>query len=143
MNKISLNILFQAVQWPELLGLGLDRGDVHGSERPVVAENTRIRKSLSKTSSKHMIKTLVKQTVYQIQEYQKNGFSILGVVGINRSPSCGVNTTSMNDKEVNGQGVFIKNLQEELKRKNIHLNFIGIKSSEMNKTMNAIKELIS
>ena len=33
---------------PELCCLGLDRGDVHGAERPVVEENTRIRRAMEK-----------------------------------------------------------------------------------------------
>jgi len=127
---------------PELMCLGLDRGDVHGAERPVVVENTRIRTSLNKPNSKKKLQPLVKQTIHQIKEYKKNGFSILGVVGINRSPSCGINTTSMNDKEVSGQGVFMKALQEELKKEKINLKFVGIKTSKMKETMNSIKEMI-
>ena len=33
---------------PELCCLGLDRGDVHGADRPVVEENTRIRRAMEK-----------------------------------------------------------------------------------------------
>ena len=127
---------------PELMCLDLDRGDVHGAERPVVVENTRIRASLNKPNPKKKIHSLVKQTIHQIKEYRKNGFSILGIVGINRSPSCGVNTTSMDNKEVSGQGVFIKALQEELKKDKIKLKFVGIKTSKMKEAVKSIKELI-
>ena len=39
------------------------------------------------------------QVVDQIQEYQKHCFQVLGIVGANRSPNCGVETTSDQNRE--------------------------------------------
>lgn len=36
---------------------------------------------------------IVNQLVYQIEEYQNNGFEIVGMIGISGSPTCGVETT--------------------------------------------------
>lgn len=129
---------------PELNCLGLDRGDVHGGERPVIVENSRIRNALRTTPAARVLKTLVDQLVFQIEEYMRNGFDILGIVGINRSPSCGVNTTSMDSQEVQGEGVFIKTLNEELARRGIEIKMIGIKDSETEKAMMiSVRELVS
>lgn len=128
---------------PELNCLGLDRGDIHGGERPVIEENSRIRNALKTTPASRVLKTLVDQLVFQIEEYLHNGFDILGIVGINRSPSCGVNTTSIDNLEVEGEGVFIKALHEELKRRNIEIKRVGIKDSEMDKAILTIKELLN
>jgi len=128
---------------PELLCLGLDRGDVHGGDREVVVENTRIRRNLEKPDSTEMINGLVKQIVFQAEEYIKNGFTILGIIGINRSPSCGVNTTSKNNQEVEGQGVFLEALGKELEKKNIKINMVGIKTSEMDKAIESVQELLN
>jgi predicted secreted protein len=127
---------------PELLCLGLDRKDIHGGERPVVVENSRIRKELSKDDSVKMIQSFAEQIVFQIEEYIKHGFSILGIVGINRSPSCGVNTTSENDQEVVGEGVFIKILREVLKNKQIEIDMVGIKSHEIDKALMSVQRLL-
>ena len=127
---------------PELLCLGLDRGNPRGSEFPVLIENTKIRKSLESTELKSKIKILVAQLIQQIEEYIINDFNVLGIIGIDRSPSCGVNTTSMNNKEVDGEGVFIKTLREELEKKNIHIKIIGIKASETDKALIEIKKLL-
>lgn len=67
---------------------------------------------------------------------------MLGIIGINRSPSCGVNTTSINNKEVSGEGVFIQTLREELEKKNILIKIIGIKASETGKAINEIKNIL-
>ncbi|MFZ5966365.1 MAG: CD3072 family TudS-related putative desulfidase [Bacillota bacterium] len=147
-NESILNLLLQAnvgivqLPCPELHCLGLDRGDIHGGERPVVVENTRIRHELEKTKSIEKMNMLVEQIIYQIEEYRKNGFSNLGIIGINRSPSCGINTTSKNDQEVEGQGVFIEMLKESLEKKSIFLNMVGVKGPEMDKALIDIKELL-
>jgi predicted secreted protein len=127
---------------PELLCLGLDRKDIHGGERPVVVENSRIRKELSKDDSIKKMKNFTEQIVFQVEEYIKNGFTILGIVGINRSPSCGVNTTSEDNQEVEGEGLFIKTLREALDEKQIKIDMIGIKAHEMDKALISIHELL-
>jgi len=148
-NEAVLKLLMESkagiiqMPCPELLCLGLDRGDVHGGDREVVVENTRIRRNLEKPDSTEMINGLVKQIVFQAEEYIKNGFTILGIIGINRSPSCGVNTTSKNNQEVEGQGVFLEALGKELEKKNIKINMVGIKTSEMDKAIESVQELLN
>ena len=127
---------------PELFCLGLDRGDVHGGERDVVAENTRIRQQLETDRSAEMIQHLVDQTLFQIKEYIKHGFSVLGVIGINRSPSCGVQTTSKNNQEVIGEGVFMERLRHELENNGIHLEMIGIKALETDAALDSIQRML-
>jgi len=127
---------------PELMCLGLDRGDVHGAERPVIVENTRIRSALSQSAPAQKLKTIVDQVVFQIEEYRKNGFALLGIMGINRSPSCGVETTSMHNQEVAGMGLFMKGISEELKKRGIGIDIIGVKTSEIEKSMFKTKQLL-
>jgi len=128
---------------PELHCLGLDRGDVHGAERPVVVENTRIRDSMRRRPAVRALRVLVRSLVYQIDEYLRHGFTVLGIVGINRSPSCGVNTTSMSNREVEGQGIFIEELRKELEKRNVHTEWIGIKAADTEKTLLSIQDLLS
>ncbi len=114
---------------PELCCLGLDRGNIYGAESPVVVENTRIRKEIQKAPASARLNALVDQVMLQIEEYHKYGFTILGIVGINRSPCCGVDTTSDHDKEIKGQGVFIAAIQEALAAKDLSIPVLGIKST--------------
>lgn len=128
---------------PELHCLGLDRGDVHGAERPVVVENTRIRESMERPEAIRNLRILVAPLVHQIEEYLRHGFTILGIVGINRSPSCGVDTTSMANQEVAGRGVFIEELHKELEIRDINIDWIGIKATETEKALLSIQVLLS
>jgi predicted secreted protein len=128
---------------PELHCLGLDRSDVHGAERPVVVENTRIRESMKQPEAVRNLRILVRSLVFQIREYLRHGFTIVGIVGINRSPSCGVDTTSRSDQEVAGSGVFIEALRNELERRNVNTDWTGIKATEIEKALFSIRGLLS
>lgn len=127
---------------PELMCLGLDRGDKAGAASPVIEENSRIRKALEQETAVQKLNALVGPLVFQISEYQKYGFDIKGIVGINRSPSCGVETTSRNNKEVPGRGLFMETLHYELEKRDIHLKMAGIKDSEPEKSLQIVKQLI-
>ena len=127
---------------PEFMCLGLDRGNINGSTYPVVEENTRIRKMMNRKPAAKKIRTMVQNLIFQISEYQDYGFDIRGIVGVNRSPSCGVDTTSENNQEVEGEGVFIKALRRELKKNRIQIKIVGIKAFEPDKMVQSIKNLI-
>ena len=53
---------------PELCCLGLDRGDIHGAERPVVEENTRIRRAMEKDGPRQKREALADLVSEQVQE---------------------------------------------------------------------------
>jgi predicted secreted protein len=127
---------------PELNCLGLDRGDKRGSDNPVIIENSRIRKSMNKKDAKEILNGIVLNLVYQIEEYIKYDIAIIGIVGINRSPSCGVETTSKDNMEIEGTGVLISVLQKELKKRKIVIPFVGIKAAERNKSLKSVKRLL-
>ena len=93
-------------------------------------------------SSKQKISQLVQHLIFQISEYQKYGFDILGIVGVNRSPSCGVDTTSKNNQEVKGRAVFIEALSNELEKQRIHIEIVGIKANEPEKAVKVVQNLI-
>ena len=115
---------------PELCCLGLDRGDEKGAERPVTAENTRIRRELQRGEPARRLEALVGYAMYQLEEYRRHGFEILGIVGVNRSPSCGVETTSDNDAEIPGMGLFMGRLAERLAEAGASVPMLGLKASD-------------
>ena len=112
---------------PELCCLGLDRGDVHGAERPVVEENTRIRRAMEKDGPRQKREALADLVAEQVQEYHKHGFQVLGIVGANRSPNCGVETTSDFDREVEGRGAFMEAIAQRLEAAGISVPMLGLK----------------
>lgn len=115
---------------PEFCCLGLDRGNIHGIDSPVVVENTRIRSAMKSGRPNEKLERMADYIVQQIIEYKKYGFEIAGMVGANRSPNCGVETTSDNNAEVNGMGLLIEKISHRLLQESIQIPMIGIKGTD-------------
>jgi hypothetical protein len=108
--------------------------------RPALSAYTRARYRL-----------LARRVARQITDYQRSGFEVVGVVGVEASPSCGVTTTLdldsslaavvgcplgrfdrpfMNDTVVNGsarpgRGLFIDALSDALARRGARVRLLG------------------
>lgn len=115
---------------PELCCLGLDRGNADGAASPVVVENTRIRNEMQKADAHRTLMALVDYVMHQILEYDKHGFAVLGIIGANRSPNCGVETTSDRDREVVGKGLFMEELSRRLAAAHLDIPMLGIKGTD-------------
>ena len=115
---------------PELLCLGLDRGDPQGAERPVVVENTRIRRAVTQAQPSRRLAQLVEDTMTQLLEYRRYGFQVVGILGANRSPCCGVDTTSQDDQEVPGMGVFLEALSRRLEEVGWQIPMVGFRGTD-------------
>jgi predicted secreted protein len=109
---------------PELLCLGLDRQDKNGVERELLEENSRIRDLMQQKANLNRLREKAGEIVAQLQEYRHYGFTIVGLVGVNRSPSCGVSTTSIACEEKSGMGVFMQLLSEELNKQHLKVEMV-------------------
>jgi predicted secreted protein len=127
---------------PELLCLGLDRQVETGIHTTVESEDSRVARRMAEDQAKALCRKLVSDLVYQVEEYQRNGFQLVGVVGINGSPTCGVETTWSNNQEEQGSGVFIKMLNEECRMRNISFLMRGIKAYEPEQAIVVVVDLL-
>ena len=128
---------------PELLCLGLDRGDQRGADRPLLEETTRIRELMGEAGRVYVLRERANDLVQQIRQYQSHGFEVLGVIGVDRSPSCGVATTTISGSEQPGRGVFFEILAEALEDSGIELPMIGTKTSEPEASLAKVRQLLS
>jgi predicted secreted protein len=100
-------------------------------------------------------KKIIDSVLDQIEDYQKHGYRIIAILGIDGSPSCGVNLTpkhpnwggmippklpsSTREKE---KGVFMEILDEELKKRGLKIPLIGVpETPEIGSIENTIVEL--
>ena len=93
---------------PELLCLGLDRQVEKGSKTTIESEDTRVALKMNEEQSVSICQEIIDALTYQLGEYRKNGYKILGAIGINGSPTCGVETTWSNEREMAGAGFLSK-----------------------------------
>jgi predicted secreted protein len=144
-----VNLFFEAgvgviqMPCPELLYLGLDRQVDHAAVTTIKTEDTRVARRMVEARSQALCGEIASNLVYQVEEYQKNGFEVVGVVGINGSPTCGVETTWSNDREEPGLGVLMQALQTACHRQHIALSLRGIKAVEPQQATIAVRELLS
>lgn len=127
---------------PELLLLGLSRQVDITANPTVMSEDTRIAKCMREKRAQEMCKKLTEDIIYQIQEYQKNEFEVIGIIGINGSPTCGVETTWAENKEYEGYGEFFRILKEELELEGIQLPMTGIKSIQPEIAVEQVEKMI-
>ncbi len=139
---MQLNVGVVQMPCPEMMCLGLDRGDPLGAERPVLIENTRIREGMKTNRSFEMMDGMIDQVLLQIRQYIEYGFNVLGIIGINRSPTCGVETTTADNEEVQGEGVFVERLRTALEAEAIHISFVGTKVWKAEEALKAIQEMV-
>lgn len=139
---LNANVGIIQLPCPELLYLGLDRQAEQSANRTIESEDTRVAVRMNEEKAKILCQSLVDFVVYQIEEYIKNGFEIVGLIGINGSPTCGIETSWSDDQAVSGRGVFTETLEQSLKKKSISIKQIGIIAKDPQHAVSAIESLL-
>jgi predicted secreted protein len=127
---------------PEMLVLGLDRGAHPMRPATIEQEDTRVATAMQDAESIQACRELAIQYVDQVAQYQRHGFTVLGIVGVNGSPTCGVETNWANDEEPFGPGVFMRELSSMLAENGISLPMRGVKVYQPEALRRTITELI-
>lgn len=127
---------------PELLCLGLDRQADKAAVRSIESEDTRVAERMKEAKALQLCREIAGNVVYQIEEYQKHGFQVLGLLGVNGSPTCGVDTTWAADKEFEGRGVLTEIIGSELQKKGISITMAGLKAKNPEHAVAVVKKLV-
>ena len=123
---------------PELLFLGLDRSGCQRGDTTIG-----IREALLEEDGWSACRKLAQQLAYQVKQYQKHGFKVLGVVGNNGSPACGVDLTWHEDGGPGpGAGAFIMALLEEFERQGISLPIMAVKDHDWEQGLVDVKRFL-
>jgi len=123
---------------PELQCLGLDR-----SGRIRQGKDIGIRETLLGEASE-ACRALAQGAMRDVLEYRKHGFKILGVIGNDGSPACGVDFTHYVSSGFQpGAGAFVIMLREELERQGIDLPFVATQDHEWAERLERVKALVA
>jgi len=127
---------------PELLYAGLKRW-------------SRTREQYDTPAFRRYCRGLAVALADQVEEYLRCDVDVLAVVGVNGSPTCGVEETSVGfqggdlekvelpkAKSLKGEGVFIEELRLELKERNISVPFLGIKDKKLREGITKLEGLL-
>ena len=67
---------------------------------------------------------IASSTADQVEEYARNGFKVLAILGVEGSPTCGVEETSFQEANI---GILIEELQSELKKRKVEVPMRGVR----------------
>ena len=127
---------------PELGFLGMGRqgqdcGSWDGSYRH---ESGEVYDQMSVPEGREYLRGLAENLVYQIEEYRKYGFRVLGMLGILASPTCGVGMKYYKGIDPS-DGAFIEELRKALDRAGLDLPIHGLNDLEPDENVALIRAL--
>ena len=123
----SMNLGIVQMFCPEFTGIGLAR------DWP----KETIRESLEDPVPNARLQVKVDEIIYQIKEYQRQNVHVVGILGKNGSPSCGVEERVFESGYTAGEGVFIRMMREALEKEK--MTDIGIKGLDDHRQEEAVE----
>ncbi len=103
---------------------------------------------------------MLKPIIGQVKGYTDAGYEIIGVLGVDGSPSCGVNLTCSGNwagdfsskediedkvrdlKIIESSGVFIEELKKYFEEYNLEILFVAINEDDVYSSLNDVKEFL-
>ncbi len=100
---------------------------------------------------------IASRIVDQVQEYSRNGFKVLAILGVDGSPTCGVDETStgykggylpklapsQEAKFTKASGIFIEELQSELNERKIAVPIKGVRDTRASQDATWLEKLLT
>lgn len=111
---------------PELRVLGLGR--------------LTVRDGLETPEGHAHLHSMIDDLIYTIKEYQFQEFQVIGILGKNGSPACGVTRTYLDERQQDGQGVFIRLLKERLTAEALDIEILGAGDLEQEDAIQWVRE---
>lgn len=109
---------------------------------------------------REVCKTEFEVYLQQIEEYINNGYNIIGILGIDGSPSCGVDLTCVGNwkgeigsnpnlsdtiktiEYINEKGILMEEISKALSKKGIEIEMFGFQTETADKICKKIKEKV-
>ncbi|MEM7820460.1 MAG: hypothetical protein QW751_00015 [Candidatus Aenigmatarchaeota archaeon] len=83
-----------------------------------------------------------KLLLQQIQTYLSKDYNVLGILGVETSPTCAVHQLINGNRNVPGKGIFIEELENEMRAKNFQVPIIGVNLNNLFSTMEKLQSLL-
>jgi len=105
------------------------------------------RKSKSKTANdtksyRNSCKKLSDSLLLQIKDYLQKDYNVIGVLGVELSPTCAVHQLENGSKNVPGKGIFMEELETAMRKKNFQVPVIGVNLNNLYSSMEKLQNLL-
>jgi predicted secreted protein len=89
---------------------------------------------------KNSCKKLSTNLISQIENYIKNNYHVVGILGVEFSSTCGVHQVQNGRKNVPGKGILMEEIEKEMQKKNFQVPIVGV---NLDNTFSSIEKIQS
>jgi len=98
--------------------------------------------SYDKKTYRGNCKKLATSLLQQIETYLQKNYSVVGILGVEFSPTCAVHQVENGNKNTPGKGIFIEELEIEMQKKNFQVPVMGVNLNNMYSSMEKLQSLL-
>lgn len=80
--------------------------------------------------------------IKQVESYIKEDYKVVGIVGVEFSPTCAVHRVNNGRKNVPGKGVLIEELENKMQKKNFQVPIVGINLNNIYSSIEKVQALL-
>jgi len=80
--------------------------------------------------------------VKQIEHYLKEDYKVVGILGIEFSPTCAVHQINNGKKNIPGKGILIEELESKMQKKNFQVPIMGINLNNIYTSIEKIQSML-
>ena len=80
--------------------------------------------------------------IEKIESYLRKSYSVLGILGVELSPTCGVYQIQNGRRSVPGKGIFIEELEKGMQKKNFQVPIIGVNLNNIFSSLEKVQSLL-
>jgi predicted secreted protein len=94
------------------------------------------------TIYRNSCKKLSTSLITQIENYVKNSYHVVGILGVEFSSTCGVHQVQNGRKNVPGKGVLMEEIEKEMQKKNFQVPIVGVNLDNIFSSIEKIQSLL-
>jgi len=80
--------------------------------------------------------------INQIENYLKNSYHVVGILGVELSSTCGVHQVQNGRKNVPGKGILMEEIEKEMQKKNFQVPIIGVNLDNIFSSIEKVQSLL-
>jgi predicted secreted protein len=130
------------LECPELMHLGLDRQADPEEPRSIESEDTRVAELMQRPFARICCREIADRAAYQVEQYLCHGFTVAGVLGIDGSPTCGVERGWSAGRETAGPGVLTRELIDACAQRRLSIPIRGIRAANPQEAVAVVRGML-
>ena len=120
-----------------LIQLPCPQMEANGFNKKVVTKE-----ALDTKNYRSYCQKLATSLLIQVEKYLKEDYSVVGILGVEFSASCGVHQIENGRKNTPGKGILVEEIEKQMQKKNFQVPIIGINLNNVYSSVEKLQSLI-